>query len=232
MKYPVSLAAAMVAVVGFAPSAQAEMLWQDVSLTYLNGSNYEVGDSDRQVLTFEHAAGHSWGDSFLFVDRLDSDDGFTETYAELSPRLNVINFSDDSFFSGVYVATTWEIGDGFDNYLVGLGTDLRLPGFDFFQLNGYRRSNEFYESNYQLTAAWGLPLGGDFYYDGFLDWSSASTGHAAEMNFTSQLKYNLGPALGYSNRFYVGVEYAHWNNKFGIDGVDERNLNLLLKVHF
>ncbi|RUO58617.1 hypothetical protein CWI71_10780 [Pseudidiomarina insulisalsae] len=226
------MAALVAATVGTLPAANAEMLWQDVSLTYLNGQNYKLGDSDRQVVTFEHAAAHNWGDSFLFVDRLDSSDGFTETYAEISPRFSVMKFADDNFFSGLYVATTWEIGDGFDNYLVGLGTDLKLPGFDYFQLNGYRRSNEFFESNYQLTAVWGLQLSGEFYYDGFMDWSSASTGHAAEMNFTSQLKYNVGPALGIDNRFYLGVEYAHWNNKFGIDGVDERNLNLLLKLHF
>lgn len=43
---------------------QAEVLWQDVSVTYLNGSNYRVDGPDKQVLTFEHAAGTSWGDSF------------------------------------------------------------------------------------------------------------------------------------------------------------------------
>lgn len=214
-----------------APAAQAKILWQDISATYLNGSNYEVGDTDRQVFTFEHAAGYSWGDSFLFVDRLKSDNGDTETYAEVSPRFKVMDFNPDGLFKAAYVATTWEIGQGFDNYLIGLGTDLNVTGFDYLQLNAYRRSNEFYESNYQLTAVWGVPFAENFYYDGFIDWSSASVGHAAEMNFTSQLKYNLGPMIGYDNRLYVGIEYAHWNNKFGIDGVDERNVNLLIKVH-
>lgn len=225
------LNAAIAGTLLFSATASAEIYWQDVSATYLNGSNYEVGDSDRQVFTFEHAGGYSWGDSFLFVDRLKSDDGFTETYAEISPRFKVYDFAEDSLVKAAYVATTWEVGQGFDNYLVGLGTDLNVTGFDYLQLNAYRRSNEFYESNYQLTAVWGVPFAENFYYDGFLDWSSASEGHAAEMNFTSQLKYNIGPMIGYSSRFYVGVEYAHWNNKFGIDGVNERNLNLLVKVH-
>lgn len=213
------------------PKVQAKILWQDISATYLNGSNYEVGDTDRQVFTFEHAAGYSWGDSFVFVDRLKSDDGFTETYAEISPRFKVYDFTDNGLLKAAYVASTWEVGDGFDNYMIGLGTDLNVTGFDYLQLNAYRRSNEFYESNYQLTAVWGVPFAENLYYDGFMDWSSASEGHAAEMNFTSQLKYNIGPIIGYDNRFYVGVEYAHWNNKFGIDGIDERNVNLLIKVH-
>ncbi|RUO78939.1 nucleoside-binding protein [Idiomarina tyrosinivorans] len=212
-------------------SAQAKIIWQDASLTYLNGSEYELGDNDRQVFTFEHTAATSWGDSFLFVDRIESDNGFTETYGELSPRLQVTDWSND-WISGLYVATTWEFGDGFNNYLIGPGIGVKAPGFDYLNFNLYRRSNEFYESNYQLTTTWGLALG-PLYYDGFIDWSSASNGHAAEMNFTSQLKYNIAPLVGLGDdKLYVGIEYVFWNNKFGIDGIDERNANLLIKYHF
>ena len=140
-----------------------------------------------------------------------------------------MDFNPDGLFKAAYVATTWEIGQGFDNYLIGLGTDLNVTGFDYLQLNAYRRSNELY-SNYQLTAVWGVPFAENFYYDGFIDWSSASEGHAAEMNFTSQLKYNLGPAIGYDNRFYIGVEYAHWNNGLAYQMLTNC-VNLLLKVH-
>ncbi|MFT5852739.1 MAG: hypothetical protein ACI87J_002718, partial [Colwellia sp.] len=51
-------------------------------------------------------------------------------------------------------------------------------------------------------------------------------------NFTSQLKYNLASILDLDTKLYVGVEYAYWVNKFGIDGVDENNINLLVKYHF
>jgi hypothetical protein len=46
----------------------AETLWSDVSASLLKGNNYQVGDNSRTVFTFEHAAGYSWGDSFLFID--------------------------------------------------------------------------------------------------------------------------------------------------------------------
>jgi hypothetical protein len=46
-------------------AANADILWQDLNVTYLKGSNYRVGDADRQVYTLEHVAGTSWGDSFM-----------------------------------------------------------------------------------------------------------------------------------------------------------------------
>ena len=66
----------------------------------------------------------------------------------------------------------------------------------------------------------------------FLDYSTASDTNAREMNFTSQIKWDLGPLIGATAPFYVGMEYAYWNNKFGIDGVNERNPCLLVKWHF
>ena len=61
---------------------QAKTLFSDFSVSYLNGSNYEVGDNKRQVVTFEHVAATTWGDSFTFVDRLESDNGDKEIYGE------------------------------------------------------------------------------------------------------------------------------------------------------
>lgn len=42
-------------------AVNAERYWSDTSLTYLNGSDYEVGDPDRHVLTLEYVGGYSWG---------------------------------------------------------------------------------------------------------------------------------------------------------------------------
>ena len=46
----------------------AAVNWQQASLTYLYGTHYRIGDPKRHVLTLEHAANTSWGDSFLFID--------------------------------------------------------------------------------------------------------------------------------------------------------------------
>lgn len=220
-------------------SASAEMLWSDFSLTFMKGSDYEVGDSDRTVFTAEHASAHTWGDNFFFIDRLNSDDGTTESYFELSPRLSLGYLTDSELKFGpvndLLIATTWEAGEGFDNYLYGVGFNLDVPGFQYVGLNIYQVSNELKEDDKQLTLTWGLPFSlgaADFVYDGFVDWSSAESDHAAEMNFTSQLKWNAGKLFDTKAPVYVGIEYVYWTNKFGIKGVDEHNPNLMVKWHF
>lgn len=220
-------------------NAHAEMYWSTFSLSYLKGDHYKVGDKSREVLTVEHASGHNWGDNFFFVDHLKSDDGSVSNYGELSPRLSLSYLSNSklsaSIIKDVFIATTWEMGQNFDNYLYGLGLALDLPGFKYFGVNVYKANNGLWEDDEQLTLTWGVPFtlaGAEFLYDGFLDYSTESDTNAKEMNFTSQLKWNAGKLVDSKSPFYIGIEYAYWNNKFGIDGVDERNPNLLVKWHF
>ena len=230
-----------------APNVSAKKFWDSNSFTLLMGNDYKVGDESRWVLTYEHVSGHSWGDLFLFYDRLDSDNGDLETYGEISPRLAIFNQSakDDQFLGKVYIAATMEMGayvqssGGFSNaatnYLIGLGTDLSIPNFAYVQVNLYKRNNDKGESSWQLTPVWGLPftLGkATFLYDGFADWVAATDNSSASLNFTSQLKLDVGAYWDNPKAFYIGVEYNYWVNKFGISGVDERNPNLLLKAHF
>ena len=211
-------------------TSMAETLWSDASATLLRGNDYEVGDNKRTVFTFEHVAGYSWGDSFLFVDRLQSANGDKETYAEIAPRFQISSYKNQAF-ENIYIATTAEIGEGFTHYLVGLGTKLNIPNFSFFNLNIYHRNNDSAKNNQQVTASWELPIG-PLTYDGFIDYVIASSNETSSMNFTSQLKYNLAEHLNLKTKLFVGVEYVYWLNKFGIDGVDEKNLNLLVKYHF
>ena len=210
--------------------AQAETLWSDFSVSLLRGSNYQVGDDKRTVATFEHAAGHSWGDSFLFIDRLQSDDGSKVTYGEFSPRLELSDYQ-NSWMKNIYLASTIEIGNNFTHYLLGVGTNLKVPHFKFVKVNFYQRNNDSSDNSQQMTLAWSLPVAG-LTYDGFIDYVLSSDDKATSMNMTSQLKYNIGPALNIKTKLFVGIEYVFWNNKFGIDGINERNANLLVKYHF
>ncbi|MFT7007164.1 MAG: nucleoside-specific outer membrane channel protein Tsx [Colwellia sp.] len=215
-------------------TAQAKTVWSDFSVTYLNGGDYEVGDKDREVVTFEYANGTTWGDTFMFFDRLKSSNGDVETYGEFSPRIKIKDYS-DSFIKSVFFAPSVEFGPG-TNYLVGVGLDLDIKFFDYFQVNTYLRNNDDGDRSEQVTLVWGIPLG-PLYYDGFMDYATGVDNTVngdtkTQMNFTSQLKYNLASILDLDTKLYVGVEYAYWVNKFGIDGVDENNINLLVKYHF
>lgn len=227
-----------------ASAASAETFFYDNSLTVLYGEEYEVGDSDRAVVTFEHFSAHSWGDIFVFADRLmDQGKDFdgTETYIEVAPRFKVSDF-DGGFVKNVYVATTWEMSEFDDNLLLGLGTDFNVPGFQNLSLNAYQRFNDNGDDNFQTTAVWGVPFavaGQNFMFDGFWDWATGtSNGTAASSNFTYQLKWDAAQALGTDNKVYVGIEHAIWDNKFGLKhgefGLDtkENVVSALVKVHF
>ncbi len=221
----------------------AKTLWSDASVTWLDGSNYRIGDNERTIVTFEHASGQSWGDTFLFVDRIQPDNSDDFFYSEFSPRVRLLDLTradTESVVQGVYLATTWEAGEGVNNYLYGPGFSLALPKFQFFQVNLYRRDNDSKNNGWQLTAAWGLPFSlasTHWHYGGFIDWAGGSADSHANTNFTSQLKLDVSEVLSLSNVLYVGVEYVYWRNKFGIKNssvnkTHEANVNVLLKLHF
>lgn len=209
-------------------STHAKTLWSDFSVSYLKGGDYEVGDPNQEVITFEYVNGSTWGDTFLFFDRLMAENGDVETYGEFSPRFQLKEL--DGVMKKVYLATTVEMGPG-TNYLVGLGTDLDIPYFSFFQLNIYHRNNAFGENNAQATIAWSIPLG-PLDYSGFMDYATSTDASDTSINITSQLGYNIAPHFNLENKFLLGIEYVYWNSKYGIEGVDERNINLLAKYHF
>lgn len=245
----IALATAMTAAAG---AASAETFFYDNSVSVLYGESYKVGASDKAVVTFEHFSANSWGDIFIFGDRLintetgAADD--SETYIEVSPRFKVSGF-DAGIVKNLYVATTWEMSEANDDVLVGLGTDFNIPGFQNLSLNAYQRLNDDGNNNYQTTMAWGVPFaiaGQNFMFDGFWDWATATSKNdgnkAATSNFTYQLKWDAAAALGTDNKVYVGIEHATWNNKFQIEdgsvgqfGVNDSNENVvsaLVKVHF
>ncbi|MGH1441134.1 MAG: hypothetical protein ACRBBR_13535 [Cellvibrionaceae bacterium] len=95
--------------------------------------------------------------------------------------------------------------------------------------------------NWQATIVFGAQpfnIGGlDFTFDGFADYETSTKDEASTLNFTTQLKWDVGTLLfDTPKKFFVGIEYVHWTNKFGVEnsnGVNsnERNANLILKLH-
>ena len=238
------------------------LLWQDNSLTYLNGIDFKVDPPKQQTVTFEHASGWSFGDLFLFVDGIKYNTEATNGagdghsfYGEISPRLSFgkISGADLSFgpVKDVLLAATYEFGeDDVESYLIGPAVDLNIPGFDYFQLNTYLRTPDGKRDGknvWQITPVWSytVPVGNsNVVIDGFIDWVvDNDKSYHANFHFNPQIKYDLAKGMGWGEKFYVGVEYDYWSDKYGIDdnsflgddilgGTNQSAISLLVKAHF
>lgn len=143
------------------------LLWQDNSLTYLYGDNFQrlnfnaEEQPSQTTFTFEHASGWAWGDVFYFLDYVradnvqsrgsfangsfEQDDKNSFYYMEFSPRISLSWLTGQDLSAGplkdVKAAFTYEKGEGgpgTENYLYGLGFDWDVPGFAYLKTNLYR----------------------------------------------------------------------------------------------
>src|SRR5690606_27455077 len=86
-------ATALLATSGVATASPLQ--WQNNSLTYLYGNDFEVDPKTQQAVTFEHVSGWSFGDLFLFVDSIhyngaqDANGNNSTWYGEVAPRLSL-----------------------------------------------------------------------------------------------------------------------------------------------
>ncbi len=249
MKYIKALTLTAAAALLTTTSASAEdwLLWQDNSLSLLVGRNFELDPDTQETVTFEHASGWSMGDLFLFVDGIyyDGDRDFGGSkfvhYGEVAPRLSAGKILDKDlslgFIKDFSLATCWEFGENTDdNYLIGPGFDLNVKGFDFLQLNLYRRFNngQIDPESYQLTAAWKITkeLGESaVVLDGFIDWVFGD--NTDNLHICPQLKFDAGVFLGLESRsLFTGIEYDYWKNKYAVRGSKQSTFSWLIKYHF
>lgn len=225
-------------------TSEAGSNWSTTNFQYHYGTDYELGDEKRTLITLEHANGWKYGDNFFFVDitnpNREGEFTGTSTYSEIAPRLSLGKISSVDLslgiFSDVLLATTLETGEGFHNYLYGIGTNLKLPGFKFFEVNWYIRDEKtFGNKGQQITLAWGMPFSlgkAQFSFEGFFDY--AWDLDASEDNIVSQprLLLDVGSLFGSPGSFQAGIEYQIWRNKFGIKGIDESFPELMVKWIF
>lgn len=228
------------------PGAQAGPLWKDNSVTFLYGQGYKVSPDDGAIVTLEHASAWNWGDLFAFVDIAEFDNDHTDTYAEIKPRLSIGRMLGRDLTRGpvsdVLLAAEWHKGEGdVEAYNVGIGFDLDVPGARYFTLNVYSRNDRHIGGHTVLVnSAWAFPFEvGDwkFLIDGFVDWMDNEGSSHANLLFVPQVKLDVGNFFGRPGRYYAGVEYSHWDHKFGIEDSsaldsDERVVQALIRAHW
>lgn len=227
--------------------------WQDNSLSYLYGDNYKLDPATQHTLTFEHASGWSMGDLFIFVDgtwfngQTDLKGDRQSYYGEIAPRLSAGKLTGRDlsvlFIKDLLLAGCYEFGKNADDTpLIGAGIDLDIPGFDFVQLNAYRRfhNGDNRPEAYQLTPVWKIsfPVAKTVVVcDGFIDWVIGNG--IDNLHICPQLKLDVGVFAGLREQsLMAGIEYDYWKNKYGVQdgsfGLDsnQNTASLLVKYHF
>ena len=199
---------------------------------------------EASIITIEHFDAWKYGDNFIFVDITNPNgqgDAFGTTtkgdgsyYSEISPRLSIGKIFFDHELSwglvkDVLFTSTLEIPESpvKQTWLYGLAVDLNLPKFQFFQVNWYIRNNQKsgIDTGQQVTLAWGMPfkIGPvPLMFEGFLDYAWGEDPLQDNIITAPRLLVDVGDMAGIgAGKFQAGVEYQIWQNKFGIDGMNE-----------
>jgi nucleoside-specific outer membrane channel protein Tsx len=206
--------------------------------------------------TFENASGWSWGSSYFFVDitRSDEHDAHaSEVYGEWYPSASLGALTGRDLSAGILrdVSVTLGINAGTKNtgadplvYLPGVTFDLKLPGFAFFSIGTYAyiddgrfsgQDNGCHETTYQVTPSWSLPFSlgkAKLSFDGFVDFIGEHGDCVSQVLSQLQLKVQVASFGSKPDTLHAGIEWEYWDDKFGIEGLDENFPKLMLQWKF
>lgn len=211
----------------------------NVQLLYSDGFKgdsfvYDTVDGKKTTLTFEHYRTFSLGDFYMFVDIMDGEKfnaAETEVYSEIAPRfsLSKLSSSDISFgfFKDFYIATQLNAGDDYRAYLLGLGVDIQMPGFNYVGLNIYYKNENIHEEDtYQITPVYQSKSYYNIHFEGFTDITSR------EINTQNQLLYNFKSLINTKEQIYVGVEWIYYDFSYKGSSANTSVLQGMLKYQF
>lgn len=170
----------------------------------------------KQTVTAQHYRTWDYGDMFMFADYVYAKDGLQFTdhkndlYGEFSPRISLNKVMNIPTSSGIvkewYGAYQYNRSQSYRANLYGIGSDLKIPGFDVFGLNVYRKNQNIGNDTYQLSANYYVTLSERWHFEGFTDWTTV------DFLTQDQLLYNLAPSVGITTgKLDIGTEWHYYN---------------------
>lgn len=208
--------------------------WHSTNVQLLRGSGYALGSSQREIITVQHAHGWTLGDNMVFYDATLTGQDYFEWHSRLS--LKKIRKAPVKIgpVKDILLASTLEVPEkGSARYLFGVGADWTIPGFKFFATNFYLRDNpDLAGHTWATTFAWKKTFavrGQPFLFDGFVDMAGSEGTRSGYQLAAPTLLADIGTHMGQADKLFLGIEYQHWNNKFGLKDVDERVAQLQLR---
>jgi len=231
-----------------ATSSDAPSYFSDTEVQALWGNSFDLRSNSPEetstvTITVEHFSTWRYGDNFFLMDAfldLNGDgnsDAETTIYSEYYPSLSLSKITGEDFSLGpvrdIFGTVGINVdGDGFLAMLYGGKLDLKVPGFNFVNVQGYVYDtvrdpfDRDLDTTYQLTTAWQMPIVFSdrvkLFFQGFID-VIGDRGQGVKTQFLTQpqLRLDIGALTGgREGKFFIGTEVGYWKNKFGTD-VDE-----------
>ncbi|WP_323779137.1 DUF5020 family protein [Leisingera sp.] len=243
-------AIASVAGLTAAGGAKSEILFSTGEIQLHYGDGYHLGangldTSSRTTLTVEQFTLFDWGDLFYFVDLFQDHEGTgreTDHYAEIWAHLNGGNFGisspQDGFIKDIGLDLGLNHGTDFLVVAPGVRADLNVPGFSVFTFGLYAYENlvdpfdRDLDTTYQASFVWNAPFklgNANMSFRGFADFiGDQGSGVDDQIVASPQLVWDVGQEGGAS----IGLEYTHFNNKFGVTGADDNSVSAFVALKF
>ena len=231
-----TLAVASMLMIGFQASAYK---FSSSKVEVLHG-DYDERSGEEAIFTFANATGFSKGDTFFFIDAANVSDADSTggLHAEFNARMSLPRTfgvgASQGFLKDYYLVGQLDFDGGFSRkttHMVGVGADWKVPGFKFVKTNILYRDDPTKDGDsVQAQLIWnkGFKLGSQkFSFEGFLDYTTGE-GTGDETNILTQ------PALVWhaTKHLGLGIEYQYWQNRLGIDGLDEETPQLMARFTF
>ncbi len=221
---------------------------------------YSTGDSDTQILTFQHASGWKYGDNFFFIDMIQTEDDNIDFYGEWYPTVSFGKISGKENFGGPLrdIGLILGINVGGDpnvlKYLPGIRLSWDVPGFAYLNTDftayiegkdsdGGGVAEE--DDSWMVDVSWALPFkisSLNFSFEGHMEYIAereSTTGPYAGSTVESwflaqpQLRLDIGELIFKApNQLFAGIEYQYWMNKLGDEDTDESAVQALLVWRF
>ncbi len=220
--------------------------WTDNEAHLLYGTGFKEPASTKElsrgILTFQHIDGYIYGRNYLFIDTIliqAGDSDFTKLYGEGYTYFSLNKLAglkvSDGIIKDLSLAGGINIGSESDGskplvYLYGISMELSLPQFAFFSIdilmNDAREPESGKGVSWQITPVWVIPFeirDIKFSFEGFFDIITSKEDRTKQTVLAQpQLRWDAGRHFNLKDKkLFVGVEYQYWDNKYGIEGLDE-----------
>lgn len=216
--------------------------WSMTNVQVLTGTGAQLSPSPTlPILTLEHANTWEYGDNYFFVDITHPFDPGTSFYAEWHPRFSASKISGRKIGAGfvgdVLLCSEINVAEDWRAFLLGVGFDLKVPGFDFFQLDLEARNDPSIRDAvaFQVNPSWSVPFAiadARLRFTGAINFIGGAGETAASIMAQPQILVDCGRMIGFDGRLFCGIEYSYWKNKYGLRGINEHYPQVMVEWVF